>query len=178
MSTEGLIDTLESLSELDLGVGEQISFSPSNHQASDKLWGSRLTEACEFMAEDLGDPGNPPPPPPVDGCTDNRCILTGTLTKNRRLTANLQWVLRGTVFVGNGRDETILEIEPGTTIMGEQSTTGTLVVRRGSKIVADGTREQPIVFTSDQPQGSRATGDWGGRGDQRKGADQQLSGRG
>ena len=31
-----------------------------------------------------------------------------------------------------------------------------------TRIVADGTPQQPIVFTSDQPVGARARGDWGG----------------
>lgn len=163
LSTEGLINTIESLSGIDFGVGDQFSFSPSNHQATEQLWGSRVSTACSFEEADLGDPGTPPPPPPpVDGCTGTDCILTGTLTEPKTLTADRRWFLRGTVFIGNGTDETILTIDPGTTIIGEAATTGTLVVRRGSKIIADGTREQPIVFTSEQPAGSRAAGDWGG----------------
>ena len=38
----------------------------------------------------------------------------------------------------------------------------TLVITRGAKIIADGTQTEPIVFTSFQPAGSRAPGDWGG----------------
>jgi hypothetical protein len=37
-----------------------------------------------------------------------------------------------------------------------------LIVLRGGRLNAIGNRQQPIVFTSDQPPGSRARGDWGG----------------
>jgi hypothetical protein len=37
-----------------------------------------------------------------------------------------------------------------------------LIVERGGRLNAIGTREQPIVMTSDQPVGSRGRGDWGG----------------
>ena len=35
-------------------------------------------------------------------------------------------------------------------------------MERGARLNAIGTREQPIVFTSDQPVGFRNRGDWGG----------------
>jgi hypothetical protein len=68
-------------------------------------------------------------------------------------------VLRGAVFV---RDGGILNIQPGTRVIGEAGTIGTLIVERGGMLNAIGTREQPIVFTSDQAPGRRARGDWGG----------------
>src|SRR5690606_21627446 len=55
-----------------------------------------------------------------------------------------------------------LTIEPGTVIMGDKNSKGTLIVERGGKIMAQGTKEKPIVFTSAQPAGQRAAGDWGG----------------
>ena len=55
-----------------------------------------------------------------------------------------------------------LNIQAGTRVIGESGSVGTLIVRRGGRLNAIGTREQPIVFTSDQPVGSRARGDWGG----------------
>jgi hypothetical protein len=39
---------------------------------------------------------------------------------------------------------------------------GTLVVRRGAKLIANGTVTNPIVWTSANPAGSRNVGDWGG----------------
>ena len=68
-------------------------------------------------------------------------------------------MLRGAVFVRSGAT---LNIQAGTRIVGESGSVGTLIVLRGARLNAIGTREQPIVFTSDQPIGSRARGDWGG----------------
>ena len=97
-----------------------------------------------------------------EGCEDGVCILSGTITEDLKLTSDNVYLLRGGVFIGDDESETILEIEPGTTIYGESSTDGMLVVRRNSKIIAEGTAEAPIVFTSSKAEGSRARGDWGG----------------
>jgi hypothetical protein len=86
-------------------------------------------------------------------------VLRGRFTNDVVLTNDTYWVLRGTVFV---HEPARLIIQPGTTIIGETATRGTLVIDRGAQIIADGTREQPIVFTSDQPVGQRNRGDWGG----------------
>ncbi len=55
-----------------------------------------------------------------------------------------------------------LTIQPGTVIIGDKATKGTLVVHRGSKLIAEGTAAEPIVFTSAEGIGSRSPGDWGG----------------
>jgi ABC-type branched-subunit amino acid transport system substrate-binding protein len=47
ITTESLIDTLESL-EADLGIGVQLKFSKSDHQASSKLWGAQLNDKLDF----------------------------------------------------------------------------------------------------------------------------------
>ena len=95
-------------------------------------------------------------------CQEGFCILTGTITSHLTLTADREWLLRGGVFVGNDADETILTVEPGTTVYGEKDTQGMLVVTRGSKLIARGEPTAPIVFTSSQELGRRARGDWGG----------------
>ena len=69
------------------------------------------------------------------------------------------YVLRGAVFV---RNAATLNIQAGTWIIGESGSVGTLIVERGGRLNALGTREQPIVFTSDQAPGTRNRGDWGG----------------
>ncbi len=61
------------------------------------------------------------------------------------------------VFV---RNNATLTIQPGTEIRGEKGSV--LVISRGAKIIAEGTVEKPIVFTSAQPVGSRTAGYWGG----------------
>lgn len=95
-------------------------------------------------------------------CDGDVCTLSGTLTEDLTLTPDKAWLLRGGVFIGDDESETVLTIEPGTTIYGESATAGMLVIRRGSKIMAEGTKDAPIVFTSSKEDGSRARGDWGG----------------
>jgi hypothetical protein len=86
-------------------------------------------------------------------------VIRGRFTQDLTLTNDTYWVLRGAVFM---EAPARLFIEPGTRIIGETATRGTLIIERGSQIIADGTREQPIVMTSDQPIGRRGRGDWGG----------------
>ena len=112
-------------------------------------------------AADSGDAGTDTGDASVD-CVDNVCVLSGTIIEDMTLTSDVAWLLRGGVFVGDDTNETVLTIEPGTVIYGETSTDGMLVVRRGSKLMAEGTAEAPIVFTSSKAPGSRARGDWGG----------------
>jgi hypothetical protein len=83
--------------------------------------------------------------------------VTSDITTNTTWTSNNIYIL-GTGFIYITNNAT-LTIQPGTLI---KSNGGTLVVTRGSKLVADGNANQPIVFTSAQPNGFRAPGDWGG----------------
>ena len=55
-----------------------------------------------------------------------------------------------------------LTIDAGTTIVGDRDSLGVLVVQPGARIIAEGTPEQPIVFTSAAPPGEQRAGDWGG----------------
>jgi hypothetical protein len=99
------------------------------------------------------------PPKNVPGLDKPVRVIRGRITSNFTMTAGNYWVLRGAVFVDNGAT---LTVEPGTRIVGELATLGTLVIAQGARINAAGTAEAPIVFTSDQPVGLRARGDWGG----------------
>ena len=68
------------------------------------------------------------------------------------------------MFISDDVEETVLTIRAGTKI-GESQEGGAatfLCIRRGSKIMADGTREEPIVFTSQASVGERSPQDWGG----------------
>ncbi|MEN6619019.1 MAG: hypothetical protein ABFC28_05930 [Rikenellaceae bacterium] len=69
------------------------------------------------------------------------------------------YVMKGWIYVTNGAT---LTIESGTVIKGDKETKAALIVEMGGKIVAQGTDDAPIVFTSNQPAGSRKPGDWGG----------------
>jgi branched-chain amino acid transport system substrate-binding protein len=51
--TEKVIDTLESLRGVDLGIGAPISFSMSEHQGSHKVWGTVLDEKGNYTNFDL-----------------------------------------------------------------------------------------------------------------------------
>ena len=52
-TTESLVDTLEGLRGVDLGVGAAMSFGMSEHQASHKVWGTVLDAAGNFQPVDL-----------------------------------------------------------------------------------------------------------------------------
>jgi hypothetical protein len=99
------------------------------------------------------------PPRNVTGLDKPVRVVRGRITSQFTMTADTYWVLRGAVFVDDGAT---LTIQPGTRIVGELATLGTLVIAQGGRIDAAGTAEAPIVFTSDQPVGLRARGDWGG----------------
>jgi len=86
-------------------------------------------------------------------------VIQGRFTQDVSLSADTYWVLRGAVFFD---EPARLTIAPGTWIIGELATRGTLVISQGAQIYAEGTAEAPIVMTSDQPIGERARGDWGG----------------
>ena len=86
-------------------------------------------------------------------------ILQGALRQDRTLIADFEYILRGAVFV---KDGATLTIQPGVKIYGEQASNGTLIITQGSKIMAEGTPNTPIVMSSDAREGSRARGQWGG----------------
>lgn len=84
-------------------------------------------------------------------------ILEGRISQNLTLKSNYVYKLRGLVYVINGA---VLTIEPGTKIVGEKGKNGGLIITRSCKIIADGTAEKPIVFTSEEADPQR--GDWAG----------------
>jgi hypothetical protein len=58
--------------------------------------------------------------------------------------------------------KSVLTIEAGTLIIGDRASKGTLIVQRGSQIIANGTATNPIIMTSERAVGEREAGDWGG----------------
>jgi hypothetical protein len=103
------------------------------------------------------------PQPPQTGSA----VISGNITQNRTLFADTVYQLRGIVQVQSGAT---LTIQPGTRITGSPiadvaNRVSALIIMRGARIVADGTRERPIVFTSAAAGGTadpRFPGDWGG----------------
>ena len=116
------------------------------------LFAGLLLGGCrkiEVDGDDDGDGGG--------GGNGNGTILSGRISSDRTLSAGTVYKLRGIVYVVDGAT---LTIEAGTRIEGEKSSRGALVVTRGTKIIAEGTKDKPIVFTSDAA--TPAAGDWGG----------------
>ncbi|WP_221031015.1 hypothetical protein [Actomonas aquatica] len=93
--------------------------------------------------------------------------VSGSITADTHWTADNEYKLSGYVFVTN---EAVLTIDPGTVIKGEVSSgagAAALIITKDSKIMAEGTAEAPIVFTSeldplDGSLGPDRKGLWGG----------------
>lgn len=81
------------------------------------------------------------------------------ISANRTLTKDKTWHMKGVVYVPAG---VTLTIEAGTVIKGDKAQLGTLVIQPGGKLIANGTADEPIVFTSLAASGQKQAGDWGG----------------
>jgi len=56
LDTESVVAALESMHDFDLGLGTRLSFGPSDHQASDKVWGTMLDASGKFqILRDMND---------------------------------------------------------------------------------------------------------------------------
>jgi branched-chain amino acid transport system substrate-binding protein len=53
LDTEKLVDGLETLRDFDMGIGTPISFGPTEHQGSHKVWGTQLNEHGRYQPIDL-----------------------------------------------------------------------------------------------------------------------------
>lgn len=95
----------------------------------------------------------------IGAFAQNVVNISGDLTSDATWTSDNIYLLTGYCYVKSG---VTITIEPGTVIKGDKVSKGTLIVERGGKLIADGTYYKPIVFTSNQPSGSRSYGDWGG----------------
>ncbi|MEO6346997.1 MAG: hypothetical protein ABIO60_03720 [Aquaticitalea sp.] len=84
-------------------------------------------------------------------------ILSGNITQDTKLYKKDVYLLLGSVFV---TENAILTIEPGTVILGDFKTIGSLTISKGSKLIADGLQTDPIIFTSNRS--VKKEGDWGG----------------
>lgn len=82
-------------------------------------------------------------------------LITGNITTDTRLTADITYELSGFVYVEDGAT---LVIDPGTKIASEGKSA--LIVMPGAKILAQGTKDMPIIFTSKKA--TPVSGDWAG----------------
>src|SRR5262245_26270583 len=107
-------------------------------------------------------------------CSDNVCVPGGVADESDTgadscsqdivdpITEDTVWedcdyYLRELIYVENGAT---LTVRSGTTVFGDEGTA--LIVTSGSKLESRGTEFEPVVFTSSQPEGMRAPGNWGG----------------
>lgn len=84
-------------------------------------------------------------------------ILAGAINVNTRLTKKDVYIIQGNVYVTNNA---ILTIDPGTIIIGDSESKGTLIITKGAQLIAEGSETDPIVFTSNKS--LKKAGDWGG----------------
>ena len=103
---------------------------------------------------------------PFAAMAQSQVTVSGNITENTTWSADNEYILDGVVFVTGGAD---LTIEPGTVIKaedGEDLNASALVVTREGRIFAEGTRQNPIIFTSvldtGLAMGKNNTGLWGG----------------
>ncbi len=131
------------------------------------LAGGAIGAVAMWLAFQAGSGEPVPADRPIAGADGDACAradrplveLSGEIERAARLTCDRRYRLRGVVFVRPGAS---LTIEPGTTIVGDRETRGTLVVQPGGRVFAEGSPARPIVFTSEAPAGERRAGDWGG----------------
>jgi hypothetical protein len=92
------------------------------------------------------------------GVVSNTITLSGKITKDTTLFAKDVNYLSGIVYVTKG---VTITVEAGAKVQGKSgSNVAALVITRGAKIVAKGTADKPIVFTSSSA--NPQSGDWGG----------------
>ena len=100
------------------------------------------------------DPTPTPTPTPTEDSLGYK--LSSDITSNRTLLSGKTYTLEAMVYVKAGAT---LTIPKGVTIKALKGKNG-IVITRGSKIMAEGTVDSPIVFTSNE--GTPTPGDWGG----------------
>jgi hypothetical protein len=89
---------------------------------------------------------------------DDRVHLDREIVADCALHSEFTYVLDKLTYVSH---DAVLTIEPGTQILGG-GVGSALVVTSGSRLVAEGTRDRPIVFTSQISPPLRRSGQWGG----------------
>jgi hypothetical protein len=122
-----------------------------------------LLYACndDQITTDAAKPSKVPsvatPVGPAVGATE--CTVTNITANTTWTPAGNPYILYGDVRVNNNAT---LTIQAGVVVRGDKASRGTLTIERGSRILANGTSTNPIVFTSNQPVNQRASKDWGG----------------
>ena len=101
----------------------------------------------------------------VDFCDSYTLIsdggtISGTQSECIEIAKDATVVFSGNVVFPKGTE---FKINPGVTLKGKgYDTVSMVLIERGARINAQGTREKPITFTSDKPAGERGPQDWVG----------------
>jgi hypothetical protein len=111
-----------------------------------KLFLSATVLASLFVASCSSDDDAPvtPPPPPVG----EEVIVSGTIEEDQTWTKDNVYILDGKVVVDGGAT---LTIDAGTVIkgaQGQQTQASALIIDRDAVLNANGTAQEPIIFTS------------------------------
>lgn len=85
-------------------------------------------------------------------------VITGNINENVELPRG-KYTLKGYVYVNN---RARLTIAAGSIILSDTVNKGAIIVEQNSRLIADGTASNPIIFTSGKAPGQRKPGDWGG----------------
>jgi len=96
------------------------------------------------------------------GTLQERIIASKVITGNINDIVELpkgKYTLKGYVFVNN---RATIRFAAGSVIVSDTIQKGALIVERNSRLFAEGTAAEPIIFTSGKSAGSRKPGDWGG----------------
>jgi hypothetical protein len=80
-------------------------------------------------------------PGPIDSTSN---VISGTISSSR-FYAKGKYILKGYVYVTEGAT---LTFEAGSVIQSDVQEKGALIIERGAKLIAAGTAQNPIVFTS------------------------------
>lgn len=96
----------------------------------------------------------------LSSCTETMNPIN---SNNGNITADTTWdsdiTISGEIKVQSGAT---LTIAPGVTVKADTSANTVLLILPGGKIMAEGTSESPIIFTSSRSLGNRGQQDWGG----------------
>ena len=85
-------------------------------------------------------------------------VISGSINENVELPKG-KYTLKGYVYVN---DRARLTIAAGSVILSDTVNKGAIIVEQNSRLIADGTASEPIIFTSGKAPGQRKPGDWGG----------------
>ncbi|WP_299219728.1 hypothetical protein [uncultured Aquimarina sp.] len=85
--------------------------------------------------------------------------LPNIINKDTYLRSDIVYLMSGDVYVTN---DATLTIQEGTLIKADTEKSTNLIITKGAKLIADGSKALPIVFTSNKSRNSRKSGDWGG----------------